>query len=77
MRAVQRELAERGTYELTAAELEFGARTAWRNAARCPARVAWRSLTLADHRHIDTAAEMWEAIKVGCQARRSRYQTPA
>ena len=29
-------------------ELEWGARTAWRNAPRCPARVVWKRLTVFD-----------------------------
>ena len=29
---------------------------------RCPARVIWKSLTVFDRRHIDTAEEMFRAI---------------
>ena len=33
-----------GTYDLTKTELEFGARTAWRNAPRCIGRIQWSNL---------------------------------
>ena len=47
---------------MTHDELVWGARMAWRNAARCPARVIWKNLTVFDKRHIDTADEMFQAI---------------
>ena len=59
---VETEIEETGSYELTREELEFGAQTAWRNAARCPARVSWSNLALFDHRHIETPDQMFEAI---------------
>ena len=37
-----------GTYNLTEDELVWGARTAWRNAPRCPARVVWKRLKVFD-----------------------------
>ena len=33
-----------GTYELSLAELTFGAKTAWRNAPRCLGRIQWSNL---------------------------------
>ena len=39
---VQEELRSRGYYRLTGDELEWGARTAWRNADRCPACMVWK-----------------------------------
>ena len=39
------------TYSLTADELVWGARMAWRNAPRCPARVVWKKLTVFDKVH--------------------------
>ena len=36
------------TYSLTGDELVWGARMAWRNAPRCPARVVWKKLTVFD-----------------------------
>ena len=53
---------EKKTYEFTHDELVWGARMAWRNAPRCPARVIWKSLSVFDKRHIDTAEEMFKAI---------------
>merc|ERR1719495_1688551 len=63
MEEITKQIDEHGTYELNVEELQFGAQTAWRNAARCPARVIWRNLNLIDKRTIDTADEMFEAIK--------------
>ena len=37
------DLREKKTYDLTTDELTWGARMAWRNAPRCPARVVWKS----------------------------------
>ncbi|MGP4109609.1 nitric oxide synthase oxygenase [Streptomyces sp. 4N509B] len=46
-----RERIERtGTYQHTPAELEFGARVAWRNSSRCIGRLYWRSLRVLDRR---------------------------
>ena len=53
---------EKKTYDFTHDELVWGARMAWRNAPRCPARVIWKSLTVFDKRHVDTADEMFKAI---------------
>ncbi len=47
---VQAEIATTGTYRHTTAELEFGARVAWRNSARCIGRLYWRSLVVRDLR---------------------------
>ncbi|KAL3869039.1 hypothetical protein ACJMK2_041766 [Sinanodonta woodiana] len=51
-----------GTYQLTADELIFGAKTAWRNAPRCIGRIQWSKLQVFDARHITTARGMFEAI---------------
>ena len=48
---VLREIDATGTYTHTAEELAFGARVAWRNAARCIGRLYWRSLQVRDLRH--------------------------
>ena len=37
-------IEETGSYELTLQELEFGAKTAWRNAPRCLSRIIWNTL---------------------------------
>jgi nitric-oxide synthase len=56
------ELREKKTYNLTSDELRWGARMAWRNAPRCPARVIWKKLHVFDQRHIDNTDDMFKAI---------------
>ena len=56
--AVREEIARTGTYVHTHAELEFGARIAWRNSARCIGRLYWRSLHLRDRRHVTAPEEV-------------------
>ena len=41
---VSESIENSGSYELTAEELEFGSRTAWRNASRCVGRIQWSNL---------------------------------
>ena len=41
---IQKEIQLTGTYELTEEELNFGAKLAWRNAARCIGRIQWNKL---------------------------------
>lgn len=53
--AVRREIAETGTYRHTTAELQFGARAAWRNSNRCIGRLYWNNLTVRDRREVGTA----------------------
>src|SRR5260370_41723773 len=48
---VEREIETTGTYWHTPAELEFGARVAWRNSSRCIGRLYWRSLRVRDRRN--------------------------
>ncbi|MEU7293752.1 nitric oxide synthase oxygenase [Streptomyces exfoliatus] len=58
VRQVLAEIDRTGTYEHSPAELAFGARVAWRNAARCIGRLYWRSLVVRDLRHLATAADI-------------------
>lgn len=53
---VRAEVAMSGTYRHTPLELSFGARVAWRNAARCIGRLYWRRLRVRDLRHVCDAA---------------------
>ncbi|MEU6999965.1 nitric oxide synthase oxygenase [Nonomuraea sp. NPDC046570] len=55
LRRVARDVARSGTYTHTAAELEFGARVAWRNSNRCIGRLYWRSLKVRDRRDVSSA----------------------
>jgi nitric-oxide synthase len=52
---VRREIEATGTYVHTEAELEFGARVAWRNSARCIGRLYWHSLRVRDRRGVTSA----------------------
>jgi nitric-oxide synthase, bacterial len=54
--AVIREIDMTGTYRHTPEELEFGARAAWRNNARCIGRLYWRSLQVRDLRTVSDTA---------------------
>ncbi len=47
---------------LTAAELTWAGRIAWRNHARCIGRLYWRSLTVRDHRHLDTPEQLYGSL---------------
>lgn len=55
-------LEENDTYSLTRDELTWGARTAWRNAPRCPARMIWKNLHVFDKREVFLADEMFSAL---------------
>jgi nitric-oxide synthase len=58
LEAVRDEVARTGTYVHTTAELEFGARVAWRNSSRCIGRLYWRSLHLRDRRDVVKPGEV-------------------
>ncbi|MFJ4680568.1 nitric oxide synthase oxygenase [Kitasatospora sp. NPDC088783] len=58
LRQVLGEIERTGTYRHTPAELAFGARVAWRNAARCIGRLYWRSLVVRDLRHVEEPAQV-------------------
>lgn len=51
-----------GTYDMTLEEIEFGAKTAWRNTPRCLGRIHWQTLKIFDARHVKTSKEMFEHI---------------
>ncbi len=55
---VRRRIETSGTYWHTPAELEFGARVAWRNSSRCIGRLYWRSLRVRDRREVTTAPDI-------------------
>ena len=58
LRRVKREIDTTGTYWQTPAELEFGARVAWRNSSRCIGRLYWQSLRVRDRRQVTTASDV-------------------
>lgn len=49
-------------YELTAEELTFGARVAWRNSNKCIGRLFWQSLHVFDERHLLEEEAIFEAL---------------
>ncbi|MFJ5066451.1 nitric oxide synthase oxygenase [Kitasatospora sp. NPDC088556] len=76
IRAVLDEIERTGSYEHTPAELAYGAKLAWRNAARCIGRLYWRSLVVRDLRHLgsadDIAAECFEHLRLAGNGGRIR-----
>ncbi|WP_234347879.1 nitric oxide synthase oxygenase [Streptomyces specialis] len=54
LRQVADHLDRYGTYRHTRAELDFGARVAWRNSSRCIGRLYWQSLRVIDRRNAVT-----------------------
>ncbi|MGQ0844450.1 MAG: nitric oxide synthase oxygenase [Sporichthyaceae bacterium] len=76
VQSVRIEIAGTGTYRHTAEELEYGARVAWRNAARCIGRLYWRSLVVRDRRHVldpaGIAAECVEHLRLATNGGRVR-----
>ncbi|XP_067622883.1 nitric oxide synthase-like [Eurosta solidaginis] len=59
---VQQSIEATGEYQLTEAELIFGAKLAWRNASRCIGRIQWSKLKVFDCRHVTTTKGMFEAL---------------
>ncbi|CAG4908085.1 unnamed protein product [Colias eurytheme] len=62
LREVDKEIQASGTYQLKTPELVFGAKLAWRNAARCIGRIQWKKLQIFDCREVTTASGMFEAL---------------
>ena len=66
---IQREIYARGTYTQTYEELAYGAQVAWRNSAKCIARIAWRNMIVRDLRHVTDPDEMFreciEHVRMG------------
>ena len=61
--AVMAEIDATGSYRHTSAELEFGARVAWRNSNRCIGRLSWSSLTVFDRRDVVHPDDMFAALR--------------
>ncbi|XP_067326560.1 nitric oxide synthase 3 [Anolis sagrei] len=62
LQEVEQQIAETGTYQLLEAELIFGAKHAWRNAARCMGRIQWNKLQVFDARDCTSAQEMFTSV---------------
>ena len=56
------QLTASATIDYTIEELTFGAKTAWRNAARCIGRIQWNRLHLFDRRQVTTTRQMFDAV---------------
>jgi len=61
-RAVLESIGRRDHYEHTTAELERGAKMAWRNSNRCIGRYFWDDLRVLDRREVDTATGVYDAL---------------
>jgi nitric-oxide synthase len=76
LREVRAEIGATGTYRHTFHELEYGARVAWRNSARCIGRLYWPSLLVRDRRAVTTAggiaAELVEHLRQATNGGRIR-----
>ena len=59
---VAAEWRETGQWQLTHAELGFGARLAWRQAERCVGRLYWKGLELFDRRDLSSADDIADAL---------------
>lgn len=59
---LEEQLANSGRLYLKETELIFGAKLAWRNAARCIGRIQWSRLQVFDARFTTNAQEMFEAL---------------
>ncbi len=59
---IRNEIADHGTYNHTAEELEYGAKVAWRNSNRCIGRLFWQSLHVLDCRGAVTPKQGYEAL---------------
>lgn len=61
IKEVRAQIRRNGQYEHSGEELEFGARLAWRNHARCVGRLTWKSLQVHDRRHLREANDILSA----------------
>ncbi|CRL03651.1 CLUMA_CG016518, isoform A, partial [Clunio marinus] len=59
---IEKEIQTAGGYQLNDSELIFGAKTAWRNSARCIGRIQWSKLQVFDCRQLSTPSQMFEAL---------------
>ncbi|WP_017187766.1 nitric oxide synthase oxygenase, partial [Alkalibacillus haloalkaliphilus] len=59
---VDQDIVEKGFYEQTYEELEYGAKVAWRNSNRCIGRLFWDQLHVKDQRHLKTEEAIFQAL---------------
>ena len=70
------EIDRTGSYTHTLDELTFGARVAWRNAARCIGRLYWNSLRVRDLRHVTHPADVAARVRRAPARRHPRRADP-
>jgi nitric-oxide synthase len=59
---IRGEIAARGAYRQTYAELAHGAKQAWRNSTHCVGRHYWQTLAVRDCRHLKDAGDIFAAL---------------
>jgi nitric-oxide synthase len=59
---VKKEIEKQGFYSHSFAELEHGAKMAWRNSNKCIGRLFWQSLNVFDARNLTTENEICDAL---------------
>lgn len=62
MLEVGHEISASGTYTQTKAEIETGARLAWRNSTKCIGRISWNTLKVRDCRHVTEPDEIFKQV---------------
>ncbi|MEX2570781.1 MAG: nitric oxide synthase oxygenase [Gemmatimonadota bacterium] len=62
IREIEASIARSGSYAQQPLELEYGAKLAWRNSARCIGRLYWQKLEVRDLRHLDHADDVFAAL---------------
>lgn len=76
MADIEAQVRTTGAYDHTPDELAYGARVAWRNAARCIGRLYWNNLTVRDLRHLDhpddIARECFQHLRIATNGGRIR-----
>ena len=60
--SVSENIIRTGSYFHTEEELQYGAKVAWRNNSRCIGRLFWKSLIIADCRHLSNADQIFDAL---------------
>lgn len=59
---IENEIQRQGYYKHTIDELDYGAKTAWRNSNRCIGRLFWENLQVIDKRDVSTEDQIYEAL---------------
>lgn len=60
--SISASISQNGSYLHTDDELQYGSRVAWRNNSRCIGRLFWKSLIIADCRHVSDPDQIFDAL---------------